>query len=212
MHFDLRQLADAVARGIGNLSGSSPDERAEMWQGAQQFATRVLTAAAQKWLPFFQAHHVCSVKALKGGVPFPCGGHAILACDACGEPACMHHVQVDQHGDGTCFTCIAHCINEKRAARGASAAPPPGASAGAPPVDQQKIIADIIKKSLHTLGLKPGASWADISRAHREKASKHHPDRAKTAAERKRFNDKTVAANAALSELKRHYPGPRAVA
>jgi DnaJ-domain-containing protein 1 len=209
MPLDLHNLVDAVAKGIGSLGAASPDARAGMWQDAQRFATRLLGAAADKWLPYFGEHHACTMKVLKNGVAFPCGGHAILACDACGEPACVHHVQVDQHGDGTCFGCIVEVIHKKRIARGA--APPVPPAGGPPPPSQAEVIRELVKKSLATLGLKPGATWDEIARAHRKLAADHHPDRAKSARQRKTWNDKTVAVNAAMAELRRHY-GPKAVA
>src|SRR5262245_13027455 len=98
MEFDLRTLVNAVAGSIGTIGQQSPDARREIWQKAQGFAVSLLNAATTRWIPFYTEQRPCHLQALRAGVAFPCNQGAILACDACGNPVCIEHAQVDAAG------------------------------------------------------------------------------------------------------------------
>lgn len=188
---DLRSLVDAVAQGVASL-GQSPEGPQKIWDESRQYVTRLLMSASQKWIPYYARQERCHVVLTKSGVQMPCAATAVLPCDCCLKPTCLHHAQVDQHGDGTCYTCIAETIGRKR---GGAGAPPP-------PVD---MTAEVTKRALRVLGLKPGASWQEIRAAHRKAAAKVHPDKAKTETQRKKYEAQSVALNSALADLQRLY-------
>ncbi len=196
---DLRTLIEAAARGLTGLGENSPDAGL-IWEETRGWVTRFLSSATARWLPFYAKGTPCGVHVMRSGVPFPCPGTAVLPCGACGSPACLAHAQVDQFGDGTCYHCIAETIGRKRAER--MSRPGAGGPGMPPPVDMSK---EVIKRALAALGLKPGASWDEVQKAHREKAAACHPDRAKTESARKRHEEKSKVVNGAMADLKRLY-------
>jgi hypothetical protein len=199
MAFDLRNIVNAVTSGLGSIAEAPPGEAQRMWQETQGFAMRVLGAATEKWLPFYGQGLPCWVQPLRAGVPFPCGGKAVLACDVCGNPACIHHVQVDQSGNGTCFACIAELVNMRQ--RAAGGAPPPHAGPNAHDA-RQEAQRQAVKDAFKELGLREGATWEEIAQAHRKLAAKYHPDRVRTPAAKKKAAEKSVRVNSAFATLK----------
>lgn len=205
MPFDLRDLVNSVAAGLGAQGGGAPGAPQRLWQDTQAFATRLLTAATQQWLPFYVQRQPCHVHELRSGVPFPCGAAGILLCDVCQRTACINHAQVDQHGSGTCYTCVAEMILLRRRATGPAPGPAPGPSAGNASSPRESAQAERVKVAFKTLGLDPTASWEEVQATHRKLAARHHPDRVRTPSAKSRAAQKSVAVNSAFAELKRHF-------
>ncbi len=202
MPLDLRSLVDAVSHGVSSLGQAPEGAAAKLWEETRGWIGRFFTNATDKWIATYSRQEPCAVKVLRNGVPFPCPGFSVLTCDACEKPTCIHHARVDQHGDGTCYHCIADVISIKRSARVTGHKAPPGQDPGAPPPDVRD---EIVRRALAVLGLKPGASWEEVRAAHRKRAAAAHPDRARTEAERAKSEEKCKKLNAALAELSRHY-------
>jgi hypothetical protein len=207
---DLRDLVDAIARGASSLGQAPLGTPQRAWEETRGWMGRFMIAATDRLLPYYGRGQLCGVKVSKSGVAFPCPGTAVLECCACRQPACIEHCQLDAHGTGTCYHCIAETIQRKRiplegAAPGAA---PPG---HAPPPPPQDIRLEIVRRALAALGLKPGATWDEVNRAHRARAAKVHPDRARTPTQRQKHEDASKRINEALADLKRHYnPGAAA--
>jgi hypothetical protein len=204
MPFDLRDLANSVAAALGQGS-VLPGAPQRLWQDTQAFALRLLSTATQQWLPFYMRQEPCHVMQLRARVAFPCGAASILVCDVCQKPACLNHAQVDQHGHGTCYACVAEMINLKRGV----GAPPPGASAAAGADPREVERAARVKAAFKELDLDPKSSWEEVQARHRKLAAKYHPDRARTVATKSKAAQKSVAINSAFAELKKHF-GERA--
>jgi hypothetical protein len=198
--FDLGSLVNAAVAGTRFAQAMPQGGMQVIFADAQRLASELMNAAVDRWIPFYASQHPCHVRTLQAGVPFPCAGHAVLLCDACGNPACVSHVRVDASGSGTCFPCIAELIALKRAkgpARGATGSPPFGGAQ-----DVRATRAELRKKALKDLGLGEHASWEEVQKAHRRRAAKYHPDAQKTPSAKARNAEKAVRVNAAYAALK----------
>lgn len=195
--FDLGSLVNAAVQGARFAQAMPENGMQVIFTDAQRLAAELMNSAVERWIPFYAAQHACHVRTLQQGVPFPCAGHAILVCDACGKPTCMSHARIDASGAGTCFPCIAELIALKRG-KGAGQLPPPGPD----PSAQRAARAETKREHLRTLGLGADASWEEVQRAHRKLAAKHHPDAHKTPSAKARNAEKAVRVNAAYATLK----------
>ena len=203
MKLDLLWLVDAATSAAQHL-GMSPELQVRVKGEFGPWVSRLLQSATGRWLPVLTQGHPCGVPELREGVQFPCAKHAIGACDACRRPCCLHHARVDQSGGIICFLCVAEMMRIAHAR--AAGATPPGAADGprkpfVPPAEQQRRVTE----ALRVLGVKRGASWKEVQAAHRKLATKHHPDRERTDAARKRASEKAVAINAAFQTLEEFY-------
>jgi DnaJ-domain-containing protein 1 len=75
----------------------------------------------------------------------------------------------------------------------------PGAHPGRAPTATE------IRKALKTLGLRSGASWQQIQRAHRKLAAQYHPDRAPSDTARGMLEDRVKRINVAFEVLRVHH-------
>jgi hypothetical protein len=191
------KMFEAIAPAAGAIGAAAPGTPQRLWEETAAWASKFATNAMSRWLPYYASGTDCAVPAMQGGVPLPCTNHAIGLCDSCLKPVCLHHARVDQHGGASCYSCIVRMIH---AQRGQGHAPPTDAHQAG---QQRAVPAEIAKRSLAVLGLKPGASWEEIRKAHRKLAARFHPDRVKTETAKRAAAEKCVQVNAALADLER---------
>lgn len=203
---DFRDIANLFSAGFSPGRGSFASGAERIWLEAKQFSTTLLSAAAQRWLPFYAERHPCHVAELREGVPFQCHATSVLPCDVCRLPTCLNHAQVDKFGQGTCFACVVEMVQLKQGhahvhGHAAGAAPPPPP----PPPRQPPAEMDKIYEALKVLGLPPTASFKEVQSKHRKLAAKNHPDRARTAAAKAKAAAESIRVNSAFMELKKHF-------
>ena len=119
-----------------------------------------------------------------------CEGEAILRCLGCGHPVCLAHIHVSHRADGVCDHCVRDLLESRPQAASRTGRTPGPAE---------------IRASLRRLRLPRAATWVEIQRAHRRLAAEHHPDRAKTPAQRLKMEQKAAQINAAFATLRLVY-------
>jgi hypothetical protein len=167
-------------QGVGVMAGP----KRKIIDQLGQFATFFAGAAHEKWPNV--------VLTAPGCVMSGCGAEAVVNCMACGKSVCLAHVHVSHRADGICDQCVRDVMAMK-----GSAQQRPGAGRGPSGAE--------ILAAYRKLGLKQGASWVEIQRAHRKMAAKHHPDVAKTPADRAKREQKCKEVNEAFSILRGVY-------
>ena len=172
-------IFSAIMEGIEVAAG--PQKRAVAQ--VSQFFSHFTRNALDQFGPMLLRPRPCSME--------DCQEEAVRECEACGEVACMAHLHVSHLADGICDQCVRDLLELK----GREYRPPVGRGASAQEV----------RKALRVLGLRPGASWTEVQRAHRRQAAENHPDRARTPAQRRRAEEKVKGINVAFDVLRRHY-------
>lgn len=127
----------------------------------------------------------CAVK-VTGGRRAVCGGYAAGTCLVCGLPSCLEHSHAAVK-DGTviCHACVGRAQRQWGVIDGG----------------EDETSASMRIKCLRALGLEPGASEADIKAAFKKLAREHHPDRARTAAAKRKCERRFKEINAAFTWL-----------
>lgn len=173
------------------------------------------TEALKSWTPALVAGVRCGVP-VSPQSQVRCGGPGVRACICCGVPSCLHHAMVAQTSDVVCIKCVTDymkLLREKgREPATANApwvdsqfeegqskhqAPPPP-----PPSSSAEEDSRLREKHLRTLGLDEDSDEDEIRTAYRELVKQWHPDKAKTEAEKTRFNKKFLKIQAAWEYLK----------
>lgn len=168
-------VATAFLSGLELVAG--PQKRVVDQLG--QFAAHFSRAAVEKLAVAPAQGHHCTMS--------DCGGEAVLFCLICDTPVCLAHAHVSHRAEGICDQCV-------RAMLQARGKPPPVSR----PTREQEI-----RSALRTLGLTADASWSEVQKTHRRLVAASHPDRAKTATERRRLEERAKRLNAAFAVLRR---------
>jgi hypothetical protein len=148
-----------------------------------QFISHFASAAAQRFVPLLEQPCVCSMRG--------CRANAVLHCLGCGEPACLAHLHLSHRAEGLCDQCVRELL------RGRPRAVPRRTVAGPSQLE--------LRQARQVLGVRAGASWEEIRLAHRRRAAKFHPDRARTAAQRQQLELKCRKINQAFDVLRAEY-------
>jgi DnaJ-domain-containing protein 1 len=171
-------VASAFLAGLETMAG--PQKR--IIDQLSQFATHFTRSALERWPGQTLQEAACVMQ--------DCGGEAVLRCLACGQPVCLAHIHVSHRAEGVCDQCVRDLVHMK----GAEAP-----RAGRAPTATE------IRKALKTLGLRSGASWQQIQRAHRKLAAQYHPDRAPSDTARGMLEDRVKRINVAFEVLRVHH-------
>lgn len=174
---NIGSIAGMFLQGVGVMAGP----KRKIIDQLGQFATFFAGAAHEKWPNV--------VLASPGCVMSGCGAEAVLNCMACGKSVCLAHVHVSHRAEGVCDQCVRDVMAMKGSAQQRS-------GAGRGPSGAEILVA------LRKLGLKHGATWQDIQQAHRKMAAKHHPDVARTPADKIKREQKCKEINEAFSLLR----------
>jgi hypothetical protein len=147
-----------------------------------QWGTLLTTNAAAKWLPRILDPRRCSVRG--------CRDTAVVPCVVCQCPTCLAHAFLQHDAEGICIDCVV----EAAQARGA-----PG------PAPAKKREPDPVAAALRVFKLDQDADWEDVIVEYRRLVQKHHPDKQKTDASRKKAEARMKKINGAYATLKRHF-------
>ncbi len=204
---------------FSNLAGGPDGVHSRIWSELKPWVMNLAPAASRKWIPRVASGEQCEVPIMRRGHRTgDCENLGIAICSCCRRPCCLQHAHIDQHADAICYICVADAmqvvppVQRERArqdhASGAEPpprerpppgqAPPPGAKPGPTP--------EAVAAALSTLGLRRGAKWEAVKKAHRSLSAANHPDKAKG------VRGKTVAEarfkeiQKAFDLLKRVYP------
>lgn len=175
---DILQLIRAAA-GVADSVAQGPEDTPNVvWRTFGPWVTRLLTAAAQKWLPRLAANIPCEIPmpgigSRPGG---PCQNLAVSACDVCHRPVCLAHARVDYAGDAICLECVARAVQEARA-RDAARPPPPPPEDGPRRPPPRPINREQLRQAYEVLGCTPRDSDEQLKQACRKRSAKWHPDR-----------------------------------
>lgn len=169
----------AFMQGVDTVAG--PQKRAV--QQVTEFFSHFSRNAVERFAPLLMQPRRCSMQG--------CSSEAVAECMGCGLPSCMAHLHVSHRAEGICDQCVRDLLELKGTAARPAAGRQPDATE--------------VARALRTLGLRRGASWSEVQRAHRLAAAENHPDRARTAARRKASEEKSKRINAAFEVLRRHY-------
>ncbi len=206
----LGRFASAVVEG-------APEGPRNAWLTLAPWVQDLTRSASQLWLPHLLTGIPCEVlyRDPATGIGMACPSPAIAACSVCRKPTCVNHAFVARSGQVVCFPCVKQDIDDHAppAPRvewppGTRGHAPPGAGAP-PPGDPPKPAPDPLLRARlaqarKVIGVKRGATLAEITQAYRELAFKHHPDRNPT----KRGSDQRLQGiNAAYEILKKHAEG-----
>jgi hypothetical protein len=150
--------------------------------------------ALAKWTPVVLSGAKCSVRHDRR----PCGRQGIGKCVLCEQLVCLRHAAVGFDATVICETCLddyAETIKGKAKDRPQDQAPPP-------PADDE---ATKRKAAFTTLGLTDDSTWEEVRQEYRDLVKKFHPDKhaTKTAAQRKKAEQKMAEINAAYTYLER---------
>jgi hypothetical protein len=189
-------IGDFLGQMFSGLAGGQDGTHVKIWQELKPWFGTLAPAAARKWLPQIAAGALCEVPVVRRGVKEgDCERFGVAACDVCHRPTCLEHGRIDMHGDIICYICVADAtqvvppLQRERArqqnepprqpgqhryrARPEPHAPPPPGSA---PPPRSKVDPRLVAAAMKKLGLKPGATWEDVKRAHRKRSAENHPD------------------------------------
>jgi hypothetical protein len=155
----------------------------------------------------------CSVELRVRGQVVACADHAAGTCLACGLPCCLAHAMIAPK-KMLCMSCVAGAVERVRAGGrpGPAEATPfgyadPGHDAGAH-ADADAVAAAelerIRREHLRVLGLRAGATAAEIKKAYHALARRHHPDRQRGRVAQDRASDQMKRINVAYDWLERH--------
>jgi hypothetical protein len=175
----LGQFVAAFMDGVETVAG--PQKRA--FDQVTEFFSHFMHSAVDRFGPMLAKPTRCSMAG--------CQAEAVTQCMGCGEPACMAHLHVSHRAEGVCDQCVRDLLETK----GRQYRPP----------NAREASAQEVRKALRLLGLRLGATWTEVQRAHRRTAAESHPDRARTPAQRRKAEDKSKRINAAFDVLRRHY-------
>jgi len=169
----------AVLQGLDEAAG--PQKRAV--QQVSEFFSHFSRAAFEKFGAMLEHPRRCSMSG--------CQAEAVVLCMGCGEAACMAHLHVSHRAEGLCDQCVRDLLELKGREPRRPASKSPSSSD--------------VKQARQTLGVRSGASWNEVQRAHRRAAAEHHPDRARTPSQRRAAEKKSKRINSAFEVLRRHY-------
>jgi hypothetical protein len=175
----LGSVLSAFMQGVDTVAG--PQKR--VIQQVTEFFGHFSRSAVERFSPMLARPTRCSMAG--------CQAEAVAQCMGCGDPACMAHLHVSHRAEGVCDQCVRDLMELK----GKQCRPPSGRDA----------TAQEVRKALRTLGVRSGATWAEVQRAHRRAAAENHPDRVRTHAQKRKAEDKSKRINAAFELLRRHY-------
>ena len=201
---------------LGGLIGSAAQSVRTSNPTADYYA-RYLGALLQRALGSWSAVHEAGVRCTltlqgKRGERAACGGPAIGACMVCGKTVCVGHALVSP----THILCLA-CAYAAKSALPKMPEPPDGEpyQAERPPWEAPQtepfgfvddpVADELRRKHLRQLGLDDDADEADVKEAYRRLAHEHHPDRAKSASQRKKREAKLKKLNDAYQWLTEHF-------
>lgn len=226
-----------MAGGIGEFLGSflrgaagaEDGMHVRVWSELKPWINTLLPSAARSWLPRISAGELCEVPVMQRGRTIgECDRFGVNACVICGKLACLSHGSINQDGDIICYVCVAdarHVVppyqrerarreqeEPKRSQRDRSEErkqrkeeqrkqePPPPRKPPPAPTE--------VARALSVLGLKPGATWAEVKAAHRKLSGENHPDRfaKSTRQARNAAHDRYVLVQKALDFLRPVYP------
>lgn len=177
----LGQLVDAASKAFSSI-GQMPDGLSRrVWQELHPILGLLGRAMSEKWVPHFAQQIPCTLRA-HGAPPCPC--LSIANCMACGQPVCAYHACVDHSGGAVCFSCVQLAMHARGRAPGAPPPPPPHEAQEAERRRQE----EKRRQAYVELGLEPGASFAEVKRAHRRLVKLHHTDKGGDLEKIKRIN------------------------
>lgn len=169
----LGELVEAASSAFSSI-GKMPAGGAESaWLEVNPFFGRLMKSVSDRWLPTLAERLPCTLRAPSEP---GCSHLAIGRCMACKEPVCPYHGCVDHGGNVICYACVGIAAHVRKNA------PPPADT-------REAIKAKKREAAYRELGLDPGASLAEVKKAHRKLAKLHHPDRGGDIGRSKRINE-----------------------
>lgn len=216
---DLGSLLEGVLGGGGkfgsalweNLSGGQK----HLLDQLSQFTSRLGSIAMTRWQVNILNPHECEIE--------DCQNVGLTQCKLCGGWTCLAHGHVSHRGELVCDACVDEVVEERRVERPKKRKASKGAGWGeapweklweqyqkatqssgqkAPPGPAPKDPRVIVEKALESLDLDEEATWDEIQKQYRRLAVKHHPDRAKNDASRKKAEIRMREINAAYEVLR----------